>query len=382
MAHSFSPTTYPHLWDHIIANADRKTQHTLRRVDAQLRAAVDQHQARHLVLIPEGIYSLKVTGPEGKIAAFMERPQFWKDQRLLDLLPYTRVVDVRGFCPPTIDLPHLATGFRNLEVVRMSPDATGASTPYVPWPARTLVLFASFAGFWVNDRHWWWDKETKLDPNWEAKNLTVPHGRRPMVPPGVDQYALFDTFERIVLNFNGDLSSLEEIRPLFRNLPRTVKEVLLVLPRNKSLDDSGTLFSFYAGLEMSFHALTRAQHAKYTFVGFDLAKPGYNDELRDKLRQWKKTELFIDVDYGISCADTADLRKRERYVAASEQARANGVLEGKPVEVPAQLVDLTTKVDQLMANMEFITQAQYRKCVDSEVASLETLEFFREDEYE
>lgn len=375
-----SPTLFPRIWDEIIAGAEQSTRNTLRGVDTMLRATIDRLQVRHLVLTPEGLHSLSVTGPQGKIAAFADQPQCWKDQRLQDLLSYTRVVDVRGFCPPTIDLPSLATAFRNLDVVRISPDASGASTPYVPWPARTLVLFAHFEGFWVNSRHWWWDMEkTKLDPEWEAQNLTSLHSQRPIVPRGVDQHALFGTYERVVLNFNGDLGTVEEILPLFQNLPKSVKDVILVLPRNTSLGDTGTVYSCYT--DTSLHSLTRAPHAKYTFVGFDIVKAGYDEELGTTLRRLRALTPYIDVDYELPCPDTHNLSKLQRYIGATRHARETGVLQGEPVEVPAQLVDLSTKMDQLMANVEFITQAKYRKRVDEEVARLETLEFFRKEEY-
>lgn len=367
MATAISPDLYPHIWDEIIACADRSTQHTLRRVNTVLRTLVDRYQVRHVILTPVRLYSARVSRPGGKIAAFAHPGQFWADERLVDLLAWTRVVDVRGFCPPTLDMPQLAPAFQNLEVVRLGPDTSprtrnpGSTTPYVPWSARTLVLFAHREGVWANRRHWWWNVE--IDPETEAWRLE--DGKRAAVPRGVNQSLLFRGYERLVLNFNGGHAMFTEIWPFLANLPATVKEVVLVIPRNTSLWDSGTMSALNeSAFVTEVAALVRARHVRYTIVGCEVyqRRLGSAGTKRGELRA-RMLQAFIDADGESDCADT-------------REGRETGRLDRDPV--PTDPMDFEQKCDELMANIEFLTQQEYRMRVDDERAKVETLEFFRQ----
>lgn len=319
------------------------------------RGAVDKMLKRHLILFSNGdkvsiqgvahrIPGLKSLGPSSPIE-----------------LSDTRVLDVRGYFPPSVDLTKLQASFPVLDVLRMtnSRGRLKGYTPYVPFSASTVVLFTNPNGF---------DCNPGPRPAWGG------HDRAAHLPAGVED-VLPQSVSKIVINMNGDDIPVADMWRAIHRPASHVKEVVIVVPRYTSLDDPGALGTFnepIVGMDVadlivgaphgfigSVSAPARAPSARFTIVGLE-AVPirNYAQHFRSVLREHLSANRFEDVDYGTSGPAVVHGNDGPVFLPATGQAK----------------IAHDTKVEEILSKVETVTKEEYVARVGEEMALLELVE--------
>lgn len=344
--------------------------------------SVDRLQARHLVLSVEGPEQTVVTSPHHHLPHFLEQShmfdeqRFWLSDATRDLTARTRVLDIQGYCPPMDEEDLLLfMRFPALEVLRLTHSVGEHTQHFHPWvppslffPANTLVLFSDEVGMDALADHWCGgdadDGSIFPDRDFEG----------PLAIPG--------TVSKLVVNMCGEDPEAKVMWPFTAcDLPPHVKEVVIVGPRYKTLHDAGSVGELTPGLSESdlieIAVCPRAE--KVTFVGFERMER-FRDTFEGAFRNVIQGAMYAEVDYEIDDAATLALAPEERaeLIKSSkelrEKRRAAKQARGEWKE-DTRLLGYQEKIDQMLANYEFVTKTAYIDRVGEETAELELLEY-------
>lgn len=277
---------YPNILDAIVAESDFATELALRLVCRPFRGAVDRKQVRHIVLTPNGSDAISIRGPVQRIAVLRRLgPKSiaqLPEHPVLALLRHVRVVDVRGFFPPTCDLSLLKDALPKLGTVRLCTDQ-GTYTPYIPFGAETLVLFTSPYGLDCEARARS-GRRADVEATFAPPSITTTRPDQDLrpVPPGVEWAALPTNVRRVVINLGGEDYPAADLWPLLIRLPTQVSELVVVMPCIRSLPlwntgyapapISSTVFNSEI-VAYDLVELLNGAPRTVTLVGVDLAEP-------------------------------------------------------------------------------------------------------------
>lgn len=318
----FTYVNFPLLWDDIIAHADWDALAVIRAVERNLGPVVDR-EVRHLVLSPDPGNVVTVRGPTGAAQAVRDlNPDSALGAAERALCARTSVVDVRGFFHPTFDLRPLARAFPNLRVLRLTSDAEQQVTPYVPFPAEVLVLFTNPSGLGAVYEHWYFrhpsEESEASEPGDDVANdyQYEVHGRR-LAPRGVARHRLPASVRRIVVNMCGDHAPPSTMWPACENPPAHVRDVVVVVPRYRTLKGEGEMSADCVDsvLAIGILEMLRAPNPRFTLVGVDEVAPDYEARLRELLRNDATEIIHADVDYSIDDPLTVDMPVQIRRYA-------------------------------------------------------------------
>lgn len=390
---SFTYSNYPHIFDAFVADTSFETQLALRLSCKSFQQAVDRLHVHHLVLTPHGSNSIDIKGAYRRIPALRRiKPAAWRKEPKLELTSHTRVVDIRGFFPATCNLTLLKDAFPNLDTLRMctSKSEPKSYTPYVPLAAKTLVLFTSPDGGDCNPAGYdEWDSEEEDEPEF--------------VPKGVSS-KLPDKYTKIVVNMNGMDIPIADMFRCALDPPEHVTEVDIIIPVYSSPSARGRIEIFSEHiLGMDTAELIGSPHVKYTLVGLDVVKPGYDTKfmtvLRRHVSQWK----FGDVDYGkesepknirsVRIGEDGNLEvldlepaveagsSHENQVSddskETEKDKEKGESQPESKPDPKKKMTHKEKVDSILSAVETLTMKEYRQRLGLEQAALQYVEYFR-----
>ncbi|EKD05435.1 hypothetical protein A1Q2_00196 [Trichosporon asahii var. asahii CBS 8904] len=393
MATSFTYDNFPNVWDDILAETTWEAKLTLRRVSKTLRDVIDRQLVKHIVLDHGGLEAIDVIAPKHRIPGCFElcpksrEEQQWPRTPSPDLMKHVRVIDIRGFIIPCVDMTQLAPLFPNLDVVRIT---TGIKyhhdtyTPYIPFAAEKLVLFMNQTGLegvfehsWFQDEdegHPWpipednqdegddhdagehvdedyeyhdhhslhqngehngeegddWGEDEDGDSDWDE-----PPKGRPLVPPKAILHALPETYRKIVLNMNGLVQPIAPMYPYLLDLPPHVEELVIVVPQFKRVTDEGTIPRNRSSLgspEIAFPmnildllGTLGKNDLRVTIVGFERAGERCVRQFRETLYSQVTTTLYFDVDYAIDDEITLSMPSQAREFALRDVQQARHV---------------------------------------------------------
>lgn len=326
----FTYANFPSLWDDIISASDPGAQLVIRSLDRGLRSAIDSRQLRHLILSPDSGNAVSVRGPRHAVAALRRLDPDSVTDAQRALCAQTAIIDVRGFFYPTFDLGPLVPLFSGLKVLRMVSDPEQQVTPYVPFPAETLVLFTNPLGLGPVYEHWYFrhpsESSSDEEPGADAEKdyQYEVHGRR-LAPRGISRHKLPERCTRLVVNMCGDHSPPSSMWPFCENPPPHVKDVTIVVPRYRTLQGEGEMDAdcVESVLAVSMQEMLRAPCPNFTIVGVDEVSDDFEAGLRELLRTDATQVVHADVDYSIDDPFTSEMPVHMRRFAqeASEQMR-------------------------------------------------------------
>lgn len=355
MAQSLTYDDYPRALDAIVAHLTCDDQLRLRSVCKAFRRAVDKMLKSHLILFSNGD-RVSVQGVAHRIPGLKSLDPGHPIE-----IPDARVLDVRGYFPPSTDLTKLQASFPVVNVLRMtnSRGRLKSYTPYVPFSASTVVLFTNPNGF---------DCNPGPRPAWGG------HDRAAHLPAGFEDI-LPESVSKIVVNMNGDDIPVADMWRAIHRPSAQVKDIVIVVPRYGSLDDPGALGTFnepIVGMDVadlivgaphgfigSVSAPARAPHARFTIVGLE-AVPlrDYAQHFGSVLREHLSANRFEDVDYGTSGPAVVHGNDGPVFLPASGQAK----------------VAHDAKVLEILSKVETVTKEEYVARVGRETALLELVE--------
>lgn len=384
MTVSFTYDNFPNLWDDILAETCWEAKLTLRRVSKTFRDVIDRQLVWHIVLDHGGLEAVDVISPTHRIPGCFELcPKSW-DQHdwprrpSPDLMKHTRLIDIRGYIIPCVDMTQLAPLFPNLEVLRFT---TGINhhdtyTPYIPFAAEKLVLFMNQTGLEGVFEHWWFQDDDEDHPwpmpeddhheghdghdddlheddrtigehgdegddwvededeEWYSDWEEAPKGR-PLVPPKAILHDLPETYRKIVLNMNGLVQPIAPMYPYLLDLPSHVEELVIVVPQYKRVTDEGkipksrfTMGSPAIAFPMNILDLLGTlgkNDLRVTIVGFEQAGEECVRQFRETLYSQVTTTLYFDVDYAIDDEITLSMPRQAREFALQDVQQARHV---------------------------------------------------------
>lgn len=340
----FTYANLPSLWDDIISASDPGAQLVIRSLDRGLRSAIDSRQLRHLILSPDSGNVFSVRGPRHAVAALRRLdPDSVTDAQRAPCA-HTTVIDVRGFFYPTFDVGPLVPLFSGLKVLRMVSDPEQQVTPYVPFPAETLVLFTNPLGLGPVYEHWYFrhpsESSSDEEPGADAEKdyQYEVHGRR-LAPRGISRHKLPECCTRLVVNMCGDHSPPSSMWPFCENPLPHVKDVTIVVPRYRTLQGEGEMDAdcVESVLAVSMQEMLRPPCPNFTIVGVDEVSDDFEAGLRELLRTDATQVVHADVDYSIDDPLTSEMPVHMRRFAqeASEQMRL--AMEENPDEGQREL---------------------------------------------
>lgn len=376
MTVSFTYDNFPHLWDDILASTTSwKTKLALRRVSKSLRNVIDRQLVKHIVLDHGGIEAVDVYSPGHGIPGCHElSPKTWADEHERrsahpppELMKHVRVVDIRGYIVPCVDMTLLAPAFPSLDMLRIT---TGIEyhdtyTPYIPFEAKTLVLFTNQKGLEGIFEHWWYQDEDdehpwpthdedgdggdtdhgnhgeedggegdEMDEEWDP-DWDEPPNERPLVPPRAILHDLPECYRKIVLNMNGLDQPIAPMYPYLLDLPPHVEELVVVVPKFTRLDDEGSIMpgplpvgapSLVFPMNILDLVGTLGKNAaRFTVVGLERVGEECVRQFRDTLYSQVTTTLYYDVDYAIDDEITTSMPRQARDFALQDVQQARHV---------------------------------------------------------
>lgn len=391
MPTAFTYGNYPHIFDAFVADTSFEAQLALRLSCKSFKLAVDRLHMHHLVLTPKGSNSVAVRGPNGRIAALRRiKPAAWSKNPKLELTSHTRVVDIRGFVPPTCDLTLLKDAFPNLDTLRMctSKNTPNSYTPYIPFAAKTLVLFTSPEGGDCNP--------TPYNPGGYGDYDSEEEDEEPELFPKGASSKLGEKYTKIVVNMKGMDIPIADMFRCALDPPEHVTEVDIIIPAYNSPTSRGSIDSFSEYIVgMDTAELIGSPHVKYTLVGLDVVSPGYDKKFLNVLRRHVSQWRFGDVDYGKSpepkpvrtvvIGDDSDLKvtmtsgEDEEPVPEVEGSGAkkdedNDANKEEPQE-PKKKMTHKEKVDSIFSAVETLTMKEYRQRVGLAQATIQSVEY-------
>jgi hypothetical protein len=231
------------------------------------------------------------------------------------------VLDIDGFIPAHLNLALLAHAFPALEVLRMRTGRQGGYTPYLPFPAPTLVLFTNSQG-------------EPPSPD-EDEPEVVPRGASCRIPPGTT---------KLVINMKGNDVRIADLFPATLNPPMSLRELVLVLPAYRPGQMRGyvpgVFMDHIVGMDLSeLFMAYYDQECMVTVVGADEIGPGYADTLR------RQVSILIPKDWS---------------------SQGFGAFEFSPESI--------SKAYKINDSLKFVSRAQYIARVGKRVAEVETVE--------
>lgn len=439
MTVSLSYDSFPHVWGVILAESSWEAKLVLRAVCKGLRDVVDRLLVQHLVLekgkssSPEAVdvFSLKHRIPRCRALC----PKSWagkpRRKRLLsDLMWGVKVIDIRGHITSGIDVSRLAPLFPNLQVLRLTTGTVPPDTytPYIHFEAEKLVLFMKSD---VRHKRWWFqvEKNALLPPHQRANaghsqvggsntSSAARTGHRPDDDFPLQKHGFFPetdfaflmgllqkrnweqmnpqpsppleaiapsvpaTYRKIVLNMNGTGAPLDQMYPFLLSLPSHIEEVVVVVPRYRSVTQEGAVRSD-TPFPMYIHALLETlgeNNAHVTIVGLEKCGDRSVRELRQLFFEGVKRIPHYDVDYTIDDEMTLRMAPQTRQftIRQSESWRREmAEIERERGEPPQKrrILSLKEKVDEIMGRVELLTMPEYIERVGLETAALEVQEY-------
>lgn len=393
MPTAFTYGNYPHIFDAFVADTSFEAQLALRLSCKSFKLAVDRLHVHHLVLTPKGSDSVAVRGLQGRIAALRRiKPAAWSKNPKFELTSHTRVVDIRGFIPPTCDLTLLKDAFPNLDTLRMctSKSTPKSYTPYFPFAAKTLVLFTSPQGGDCNP--------TPYNPGGYGDYDSEEEDEEPELFPKGASSKLAEKCTKIVVNMKGMDIPIADMFHCALDPPEHVTAVDIIIPAYNSPTSRGSIDSFSEYIVgMDTAELIGSPHVKYTLVGLDVVSLGYDKKFLNVLRRHVSQWRFGDVDYGKSpepksvrtvvIGDDGDLKvtissgEDEEPVPEAEGSgekkdQDNDASKEEPQE-PKKKMTHKEKVDSILSAVETLTMKEYRERLGLAQATLQSVEYLR-----
>lgn len=377
MPRLFNYSSYPHIFDAFVANANFEAQLALRLTRRDVRDAVDRLHLYHLVLTPLGEDSVSVTGVNHRIAALRSlEPGAPRPYPAARLTRHTRVVDVRGFFPASCNLTLLREAFPNLDILRMcsSRDPPPSYTPYVPFEAKSLVLFTTPLGGNCNPG--------PFDP-W-----TSEYQFGPAVLPMGEPRELSKKFNKIVVNMKGMDIPIADMFRYARCPPKHVTEIDIIVPYYRSETSPGSIAHFEEVLlGWDTAELINCPHVKYTLIGLDVVRPGYDVRFVEVLREHFSQHRYENVDYsneGVSqhTSPPPSLTATERSASAvtgdmKSKVQPDIIDKGKDREEKKGEKRKThaEMVDSYLSAIRTMTMEEYQQRLGLVQAALHTVEY-------
>lgn len=411
METSFSYDNFPHLWDAIIGYATPRARQTIRLLSRAHRYAVNRF---HLVLVP-GMSTWALVsglwGPAPELQAMLQAllsPANCKDFALLrSRIPTTKVLELRGFVMPSVDLRRLRPALPNVEIVRICNEpGIRTFTPYIPLEAETLVLFMNMSGWAADGRNP--NIMQIVDLTQQPRFFGEDEEEKPLVVPRSARLEFPESYRKLVVNMNGYAASAYHLFPFLRNPPAELEEVVIVGPRYRDLTHSGTTscppssFGPEAAADWKtvyFRAVQRLvrwelvrklsrweynSKVRFTLVGFEDVPPVGEVPARDDLMMTICNSIKFraqpNVDYDIDDQYTMAMSLELRGKLKQEAARARGD-KGTRTRYTGPFVSLERKMIEARSRIEFVTRRQYVKRVGPQRARLELIEYGSKGDY-
>lgn len=337
---------------------------------------------------------------EDKVKRDGERFPF---SRRFKLSQMTKTIDIVGYLRPDYLDPRLLVEplyyFQRLKTVRLI-HRNGMFTPYIAFPADTVVLFPSVFGLAANKSHPSY-VEGRAITGADRKDFTPwPTPRPPPFPSLLDSLmpTLYpfphsdvpERVSRIVINLYGRSANPGDSFHILYTLKPAVRDVVIILPHYASIDDNeGSYYDPPDAFDpWDLVPVLCSPWARYTIVGADTVRAGCARAIRAAVRQSTLETVFGDVDYSLNTRRGPKLNKsvRAEHQRRAEELRAKEcrLLRSRYPDLDLTLpcVSLADKLKGRMDRLEFLTLQEYRARVGDEDAALHATVTYEDSDIE